>query len=204
MADKKISEMTGMIASEIANDDDIVISDTSANHTKRAPISELATFFGVNTEGIQDTVASMFTGGTMTGISATYDDPNGVMNFSLAGGVTTAEMGHLAGTTSDIQTQFNSKAPIASPTFTGTASAPTASANDNTTKIATTAYVQTELGAYGADTATFTNKSGNISQWTNNSGYITASSTDTLTNKSGKYLNGLTMLIMKHPPLLLY
>ena len=34
----------------------------------------------------------------------------------------------------------------------------TQAANDNTTKIATTAYVQTELGAYAADTATFTNK----------------------------------------------
>ena len=119
MADKKISEMTGMIASEIANDDDIVISDTSANHTKRAPISELATFFGVNAEGIQDTVGAMFTGhSSHAGISPVYDDPNGHIIFSLAGGVTTAEMGFLAGTTSDIQTQFNSKAPIASPTFT--------------------------------------------------------------------------------------
>ena len=36
-----------------------------------------------------------------------------------------------------------------------------------------------------SSTATLTNKSGNISQWTNNSGYITASSTATLTNKSG-------------------
>jgi len=36
-----------------------------------------------------------------------------------------------------------------------------------------------------SSTDTLTNKSGNISQWTNNSGYITASSTDTLTNKSG-------------------
>ena len=35
------------------------------------------------------------------------------------------------------------------------------------------------------NTATLTNKSGAISQWTNDSGYITASSTDTLTNKSG-------------------
>lgn len=34
-------------------------------------------------------------------------------------------------------------------------------------------------------TQTLTNKSGNISQWTNNSGYITASSTNTLTNKTG-------------------
>lgn len=32
---------------------------------------------------------------------------------------------------------------------------------------------------------TLTNKSGNISQWTNDSGYITASSVNTLTNKSG-------------------
>ena len=40
-------------------------------------------------------------------------------------------------------------------------------------------------GVTATSTTTFTNKSGNISQWTNDSGYITASSTDTLTNKSG-------------------
>ena len=40
------------------------------------------------------------------------------------------------------------KAPSASPTFTGTVTVPTASANDNTTKAASTAYVQTELGDY--------------------------------------------------------
>ena len=39
-------------------------------------------------------------------------------------------------------------APTASPTFTGTVTIPTASANDNTTKAASTAYVQTELGDY--------------------------------------------------------
>ena len=39
-------------------------------------------------------------------------------------------------------------APAASPTFTGTVTIPTASANDNTTKAASTAYVQTELGDY--------------------------------------------------------
>ena len=186
MADKKISEMNSLTASQIANDDNIVIADVSENHTKRAEISELATFFGVNTEGIQDTVGAMFTGhSSHAGITPVYDDPNGHLIFSLAGGVTTAEMGYLAGTTSDIQTQFNSKSPIASPTFTGTASAPTPSANDNTTKIATTAYVQGELTGYASDSATFTNKGGAISQWTNDSGYITASSTSTLTNKSG-------------------
>lgn len=39
------------------------------------------------------------------------------------------------------------KAPLASPTFTGTPAAPTPTAADNTTKIATTAYVQGELTA---------------------------------------------------------
>ena len=40
------------------------------------------------------------------------------------------------------------KADSASPTFTGTPAAPTAAADTNTTQIATTAYVQTELGDY--------------------------------------------------------
>ena len=38
------------------------------------------------------------------------------------------------------------KANVASPTFTGTPAVPTASANTNTTQIASTAYVQQELG----------------------------------------------------------
>ena len=42
-------------------------------------------------------------------------------------------------------------APLASPTFTGTPAAPTAAADTNTTQIATTAYVQTELGAVSSD-----------------------------------------------------
>ena len=40
------------------------------------------------------------------------------------------------------------KASSASPTFTGTPAAPTAAADTNTTQIATTAYVQSELGDY--------------------------------------------------------
>lgn len=185
MADKKISQMVSITSSEIANDDNIVIADTSANHTKRAEISELASFFGINPEGQRDTVGAMFNAGTHSGVTVTYDDPNDKINIVLNGSVTDAELGHLNGVTSDIQTQLNAKSNIASPTFTGTVSAPTPSANDNTTKVATTGYVQGELTAYAGDTATFTNKSGAISQWTNDSSYITSSSTSTLTNKSG-------------------
>ena len=185
MADKKISEMTAMVSSDIANDDSIVIADVSENHTKRAEISELTTFFGISPEGQRDTVGQLFTTGTHSGVTVTYDDPNDKINIVVNGNVTDAELGHLNGVTSDIQTQFGTKANLASPTFTGTVSAPTPSANDNSTKIATTGYVQGELTAYASDTATFTNKSGANSQWTNDSGYITPSSTSTLTNKSG-------------------
>jgi hypothetical protein len=40
------------------------------------------------------------------------------------------------------------KAPLASPTFTGTPAAPTAAAATNTTQLATTAFVQQELGTF--------------------------------------------------------
>jgi hypothetical protein len=79
--------------------------------------------------------------------------------------VSATELGYLDGVTSAIQTQVDSKlatatasstyAPLASPAMTGIPTAPTAAANTNTTQIATTAYVQTELtdligGAPGA------------------------------------------------------
>jgi hypothetical protein len=79
--------------------------------------------------------------------------------------VSTTELGYLDGVTSAIQTQIDSKlatatasstyAPLASPALTGVPTAPTAAANTNTTQVATTAYVQTELtdligGAPGA------------------------------------------------------
>ena len=185
MTDKKISELNAMTASDIANDDEIVISDTSATHTKKAPISELSTFFGINPEGQRDTVGAMFTAGSHSGVTVTYDDPNDKIDIVLNGSVTDAELGHLNGVTSDIQTQLDNKASLASPAFTGNATATTQTADNNSTRIATTAYVQTELTNYASDTATFTNKSGDISQWTNDSGYTTASSTNTFTNKSG-------------------
>jgi microcystin-dependent protein len=46
-----------------------------------------------------------------------------------------------------IGTAVNSKADIASPTFTGTPAAPTAGSSTNTTQLATTAFVQTAVGA---------------------------------------------------------
>ena len=56
-----------------------------------------------------------------------------------------------------------SAAPTASPTFTGTVTVPTASANDSSTKAASTAFVMTELGDYlttATATSTYAPKAG--------------------------------------------
>ena len=60
-------------------------------------------------------------------------------------GTTSTELGYVSGVTSAIQTQLNAKAALASPTFTGTPKAPTASAGTNTTQLATTAFTTTAV-----------------------------------------------------------
>jgi hypothetical protein len=61
------------------------------------------------------------------------------------GSISNTEFGYLNGVTSNVQTQLTSldtlKSPLASPTFTGTVSAPTPTAGDSSTKVATTAFV---------------------------------------------------------------
>lgn len=87
-------------------------------------------------DGITSTVAEL---NILDGVTATAAELN------LIDGVTatTAELNYVDGVTSAIQTQINTKAPIAGATFTGTVSAPTASSGTNTTQLATTAFVQT-------------------------------------------------------------
>ena len=53
---------------------------------------------------------------------------------------------HIISNVDGLQSSLDDKAPLASPALTGTPTAPTASAGTSTTQIATTAYVQGELG----------------------------------------------------------
>lgn len=64
-------------------------------------------------------------------------DGAGILSAST---VTSTTLGYLDATSS-VQTQLNNKAPLASPTFTGTPAAPTAAADTNSTQLATTAFV---------------------------------------------------------------
>lgn len=56
-------------------------------------------------------------------------------------GITTTVLNRLSGLTENVQTALDSKAPLASPTFTGVPLAPTAPTGTNTPQISTTAFV---------------------------------------------------------------
>ena len=84
---------------------------------------------------------------------------------------------------STVTNSIGTKAPLASPALTGTPTAPTASSNTNTTQIATTAFVQTEI----ADKIEFTNlsvttaaaSSGGALSYNNSTGAFTFTPADT-------------------------
>ncbi len=95
-------------------------------------------------DGVTATTAEL---NILDGVTATTAEINIIDGVTA----TTAELNYVDGVTSNIQTQLGTKSPLASPTFTGTPLAPTASASTNNTQLATTAYVTTAVGSIGGN-----------------------------------------------------
>jgi len=91
-------------------------------------------------DGITSTVAEL---NILDGVTSTAAELN-VLD-GIPGTLTATELGYVDGVTSSIQTQLGTKSPTASPTFTGTPAAPTATEGTNTTQVATTAFVTTAV-----------------------------------------------------------
>ena len=72
-------------------------------------------------------------------------------------GITIDSPGTLTVAGTNVITELGTKADLASPTLTGTPTAPTAAASTNTTQIATTAYVQGEISGLGGGTGNVSN-----------------------------------------------
>jgi len=108
-------------------------------------------------DGVTSTAAELNILDGVTSTAAELNILDGVTStaaeLNILDGVTAtaAELNYCDGVTSNIQTQFSNI--LASPALTGTPTAPTAAADTNTTQVATTAYVQTELGALGTNGA---------------------------------------------------
>jgi len=99
-------------------------------------------------------------------------------NITGAVTVTQTDLNYVSGVTSAIQTQINSKANSASPVFTGNPTAPTASASDNTTTLATTAMVQAALIASTGIGGQLPGQSGNANKFLKTNGSVASWSDD--------------------------
>tara|TARA_R110000850_G_C9904700_1_gene460107 strand:- start:265 stop:1140 length:876 start_codon:yes stop_codon:yes gene_type:complete len=91
-------------------------------------------------DGVTATTAEL---NKMDGVTATASELNKTDGLTA----TTTELNYTDGVTSAIQTQLNAKAALASPSLTGTPTAPTAAAATDTTQVATTAMVQSAVQA---------------------------------------------------------
>ena len=89
-------------------------------------------------KGLKNYTLPAANGETLGGVKSGGD-------VTIASGVITVKddsHNHTIANVDGLQTALNAKAPLASPTFTGTPKAPTAASGTNTTQIATTAFVQ--------------------------------------------------------------
>lgn len=85
------------------------------------------------------------------------EEVNGIFPISVAQAIYTSDMsttvdaklGEIEGDVSNMETEMAGKAPLASPALTGTPTAPTPATADNSTKIATTAFVQAVVADIG-------------------------------------------------------
>lgn len=159
IADTKLATIS--TASKVANsattatatntNDAIVARDSSGNFaagTITAALSGNATT-ATTLATARNIAGQSFNGSANISIAPTdlTDVTSTAAEINILDGATlsTTELNYVDGVTSSIQTQLDNKAPLASPALTGVPTAPTAAANTNTTQIATTAYVQTEI-----------------------------------------------------------
>jgi hypothetical protein len=111
------------------------------------------TTFNSKGNGTVTSVSALTLGTTGTDLSSTV--ANGTTAPVITLNVPTASATNRGALSSTDWSTFNSKAGLASPTFTGTPAAPTAAAGTNTTQIATTAFVNTAIQSTSPTTVLF-------------------------------------------------
>ena len=137
LSNKTISYVDNTLTVQVANVSDLTATASELNVLDgiTASTSELNILDGVTADAAEINL--------LDGLTASTAELN------LLDGVTatTIELNYVDGVTSDIQTQLNDKAPLESPSLTGTPLAPTATPGTNNTQIATTAYADAAVAA---------------------------------------------------------
>jgi hypothetical protein len=142
-------------ASQVANDSGVsgsAVKDalntlSSGKQTASGDLSAIAALSPANDDVLQRK-SGAWTNRTPAQLKADL----AITASDIVAAVSNTEFGYLDGVTSAIQTQLNAKAPLASPTLTGTPAAPTAAVDTSTTQLATTAFVLGQASASGDGT----------------------------------------------------
>lgn len=121
----------------------------------------------VGNKGLANATAENYVYSGTVGIStetastiASFDASKNLKSLSTGTYPSLTELAYVKGVTSAIQTQINAKADLASPTFTGDPKAPTPTAGDNDTSIATTAFVTGAIATADAGNMKLTGNQG--------------------------------------------
>jgi len=135
---------------------DTDLTAVAATDTTIASAKAIKTYVDAQEHAVTPSSVTTFTNKTID-VDATGNSITNLANANIKasaaidaskiadGSVSSAEFQRLDGLTSDIQTQLDLKAALASPDLTGNPTAPTQSASDNSTKLATTAYVDGQV-----------------------------------------------------------
>ena len=99
--------------------------------------------------------------GTSTTQIATTEFVKTAVAAAISGGIVTSVAGKTGAVTLGVS-DVSGAAPIASPTFTGTPSAPTQSNTDNSTKLATTAFVKSVVADINTGVTSVAGKTGSV------------------------------------------
>ena len=132
---------------------------------------------GITLTGTVTSTGNLTLGGTLANVNLT-SQVTGTLSVANGGTGVTASTG------------TGSTVLSASPTFTGTPAAPTASTGTNTTQIATTAFVQNQIGAIAAGVSSFSAGTTGFTPSTGTTGAVTLSGTLNTANGGTGNANG--------------
>lgn len=178
------TKLAGIATAATANSPDATL-EARANHTGTQLASTVSDF----SEAVDDRVAALLVQGT--NVTLTYNDAAGTLTIASAGGGTWGSITGTLSSQSDLNTALGLKAPIASPTFTGTVSGVTAAmvglgnvnnTSNATERAATAALTNKDLTGAGNTFPTFNqNTTGSAAKWTT-ARTLAGNSTDGSTN----------------------
>ena len=174
------------------------IADTSALATKTYADAAVSTHSSDTTDvhGITDTSVLTTAGNTQTLTNKTLTSPK--LNENVALTSTSTQLNYVNGVTSAIQTQLDAKAPLASPTFSGTVTLPTGAVTStmiadativNGDISATAAIALSKLASGTSGQIIVANASG-VPTWVSETGDITISDTGATAIASGVIVDG--------------